>query len=75
MKSVFFEEKYDAEQSKAGIDEYDETYKKYLASRSTNSRDSNWSESIAKMLPLTKNATSADYDILKQQGYISIEKK
>ena len=75
MKSVYFEEKYDAELSKSGIDEYDETYRKYLAERSTNNRDSNWSQSLCKMLPLTKNFTGNNYELLKQQGYISIDKK
>ena len=64
MKSVFFEEKNDEELSKVGVDEYDETYKQYLTSRNTNTLDSNLSQSISKMLFLTKNATSANYDLL-----------
>ena len=75
MKSVFLEEKYDEELSKTGVDEYDETYKQYLTSRSTNTLDSNWSQSISKMLPLNKNVTSANYDSPKQPGYISTDKK
>ena len=30
MKGVFFEDKYDVEKAKVGVDEYDEIFKKYL---------------------------------------------
>ena len=30
MSAVFFEDKYDTEKAKAGVDEYDEIFKKYL---------------------------------------------
>ena len=72
-KSICFENKYDIEASKAGVDEYDEIFKKYLANRGSNTRDSNWSESITKIyagFPAEK-----DYELLKQQGFISIDKK
>ena len=41
MIGVCFNEKYDTEKAKAGVDEYDEIFKKYLAQRETNARDSN----------------------------------
>ena len=72
-KYICFENKYDVENAKAGVDEYDEIYKKYLAERESNSRDSNWSESIAKIYSMT--LANQDYELLKQQGYIPIDKK
>ena len=72
-KYICFENKYDVENAKPGVDEYDEIYKKYLAERESNSRDSNWSESIAKIYSMT--LATQDYELLKQQGYIPIDKK
>ena len=46
-KAVCFGEKYNTENAKAGIDEYDETFKKYLAQRESNARDCNWSQRIS----------------------------
>ena len=74
MKAVFFEEKYDAEKAKAGMDEYDDIFKKYLGERKTNSRDSNWSKSISDIYTKSIGTTDKDYELLKQQGFISIEK-
>ena len=73
MSGVCFEEKYDTEKAKKGIDEYDEIFKKYLSERSSNARDSNWSQSISD----TYNGFTIEEDclLLKQQGYISIDKK
>ena len=72
-KYICFENKYNTENAKAGVDEFDETYKKYLAGRESNSRDSNWSETVANTycMPLFVH----DYELLQQQGYISIDKK
>ena len=72
-KGVCFENKYSTENAKAGVDEYDEIFKKYLSERETNSRDSNWSESISNTY--TKFAIQDDYELLKQQGFICIDKK
>jgi len=72
-KYICFENKYDVENTKAGVDEYDEIYKKYLSERESNSRDSNWSESIAKIYSMS--LANQDYELLKQQGYIPIDKK
>ena len=47
--------------------------KKYLAERDSNARDSNWSKSIAGAY--TSFSISEDYELLKQQGYICIDKK
>ena len=73
MNSVCFNEKYDTEKAKAGIDEYDVTFNKYLAGRDSNNRDSNWTKSISGSY--TRFSIEQDYDLLKQQGFISIEKK
>ena len=73
MSAVCFEEKYATEKAKAGIDEYDETFKKYLSERDSNSRDSNWTKSISGTY--TSFSIDGDYELLKQQGFINIEKK
>ena len=73
MSGVCFNEQYDTEKAKAGIDEYDEIFKKYLAERGSNARDSNWTKSISGAY--TSFSIDQDYDLLKQQGFISIEKK
>ena len=72
-KAICFENKYDVEKSKKGVDEYDEIYKKYLAGRGSNTRDSNWSKSISHIY--TAMPAEKDCELLKQQGFISIEKK
>lgn len=72
MNSVCFNENYDTEKAKAGIDEYDETYKKYLKERGSNERDSNWTKSLSGVY--TSFSIDEDYDLLRQQGFISIEK-
>ena len=73
MSGVCFNEQYDTEKAKAGIDEYDETFKQYLAGRDSKARDSNWTKSISGTY--TSFSIDDDYDLLKQQGFISIEKK
>ena len=73
MSAVCFDNKYDTEKAKAGIEEYDVTYQKYLSERDTNARDSNWSKSISKTY--TSFSIDQTYDLLKQQGFISIDKK
>ena len=73
MSAICFEGKYDTAKAKAGIDEYDETYKKYLGSRDSNARDMNWSSSISSAY--TSFSIDDDYELLKQKGFISIEKK
>ena len=73
VSAVCFNEKYDTEKSKAGIEEYDETMKNYLSKRSSNSRDSNWTKSISGTY--TSFSVEEDYELLKQQGFIEIEKK
>ena len=75
MKAVFFEEKYDTEKAKAGMNEYDETFKKYLSQRATNASDSNWSKSISDIYSKTTGSVDDEYELLKKQGFISIEKK
>ena len=72
-KGVCFENKYNIENAKAGVDEYDEIFKKYLAERETNARDMNWSQRISNTY--TSFEFKDDYELLKQQGYIVIDKK
>ena len=74
MKAVFFEDKYNTEQAKAGMEEYDETFKKYLAERETNSRDGNWSKSITDVYSQTIGICDEEYALFKQQGFIDIKK-
>ena len=72
-KAVCFGEKYNTENAKAGIDEYDETFKKYLAQRKSNARDCNWSQRISDTY--TSFEFKDDYELLKQQGYNCLDKK
>ena len=72
-KAICFENKYNIENSKAGVDEYDEILKQYYASRKTNARDCNWSQSITQIYAGPN--VQYDYELLKQQGYISIDNK
>ena len=72
-KAVCFGEKYSIENAKAGIDEYDETFKKYLAQRESNARDCNWSQRISDTY--TSFEFKDDYELLKQQGYNCLDKK
>ena len=71
MSTVYFEEKYDTENAKAGIDEFDETYQKYLKGRDSGARDSNWSKSIIDIYDKGNKVGCQDLDMLKQQGYIT----
>ena len=44
-----------------------------MKERDSNSRDSNWTQSISGIY--SSFAVEADYELLKQQGFIEIEKK
>ena len=72
-QAICFENKFDLDQQKKAMDEYEETYKKYLASRDANARESNWSQSISSSY--TSFSIDQDYELLKQQGFIVIDKK
>ena len=72
-KAICFENKYNVDNAKAGVDEYDEILKKYLAERDSNARDCNWSQSITQIYAGPN--VQYDYELLKQQGYISIDNK
>ena len=72
-KGMFFENKYSVENAKAEIEEYDSIYQKYLGGRDKNSRDSNWSKIIAGAY--TSFSIDEGIELLKQQGYICIDKK
>ena len=75
MSSVFFEDKYDTEKAKSGVDEYDISFRKYLAERNLYARDGNWSKTVCDFYIRSTGALDEDYPLLKQQGYIPIEKK
>ena len=75
MKAVFFEDKYSTENAKAGVDEYDVIFKKYLAERAFNARDSNWSKSITNVYSKSIGNLDEEYELLKKQGFISVDKK
>ena len=72
-KGMCFENKYSVENAKAGLEEYDAIYQKYLAGRDKNSSDSNWIKSIAGAY--TSFSIDEGIELLKQQGYICIDKK
>jgi FMN reductase [NAD(P)H] len=73
MKAVYFEENYDTSRVEEAIQDYDKTYQKYLSERSSNFRDGNWSKSVYGAF--TQDIPNQDYELLKQQGFIEIEKK
>ena len=70
MSAVFFEEKYDKEKAKQGVDEFDETYHKYLKERGPGARDSNWTKSLIDIYDKGNKVSNQDHEMLKQQGYI-----
>ena len=75
MEAICFEDKYDVEKAKAGIDEYDETYKKYLKEIGSNTGDSNWSSSVSGTYTFKEIKPVGEYDLLKEKGFISLDKK
>ena len=74
MKGVCFEEKYDTAKAKAGLDEYDEIFKKYLTERDSNSRDSNWSKSISDTYTRLTGLNNDEVDLITNQGFYPIKK-
>ena len=74
MKGVFLEEKYNTEKVKAGVDEYDEIFKKYLAERDSNSRDSNWSKSISNTYIKITGLNDEECELITKQGFYPIKK-
>ena len=75
MSSVFFEDKYNTEKAKAGVDEYDVTFKKYVANRSDHPLDCNWSQRITEFYTICKDVPDGYYNVFKEKGYINIEQK
>ncbi|ORX44157.1 oxygen-insensitive NADPH nitroreductase [Piromyces finnis] len=73
--AVCFDEKYDTAKSKSGVDEFDVSYNEYLVSRDANNRDENWSKGLAEKYMQFYGLYEDDYELLKQQGFISIDKK
>ncbi|ORX79512.1 Nitro/flavin reductase [Anaeromyces robustus] len=76
-KAVCFKEKYDTSKLQEEIDGYDNQFQKYLSERSTNDRDANWSSRLYDLYSASYNSGryNGDYELLKQQGFIEIEKK
>eukprot|EP00833_Pecoramyces_ruminatium_P008844 jgi/Orpsp1_1/1182876/evm.model.c7180000083014.1 len=74
-KAVCFEDRYDTSNIKATIDEYDEQYQKYLSSRDSNDRDSNWTKSVYGIYSNLIGVYDNDFELLKQQGFYPVEKK
>lgn len=78
-KAIFFEVKYDTTHIREEIDKYDEVYKNYINNRSSKSRDTNWSNKMSEYyLNEIKGGNCVydqDYELLKQQGFIKIDKK
>ena len=78
-EAVFFEEKYDTSKLKEEIDKYDEVYRNYVKNRETHSKDITWSDQLSAYYESEvkdgKGIYDQDYELLKQQGFIQIEKK
>ncbi|KAG4081391.1 oxygen-insensitive NADPH nitroreductase [Neocallimastix lanati (nom. inval.)] len=74
-KAVYFEDRYDTTHVKEAIDEFDDQYNKYLSSRDSNERDSNWSKSVYSIYTHLIGYYDDDFPMLKQQGYFPAEKK
>jgi len=73
--TVCFEEKYDTSKIKSGVDEYDIQYQEYLTGRTSNSHEDTWTNGIAQKYSQMYGLFDNDYKLLKQQGFISIDKK
>jgi FMN reductase [NAD(P)H] len=73
--AVCFEEKYDTAKSKSGVDEFDESYNKYLVNRDSNARDQNWTKGLSEKYLNFFGLYDNDYELLKQQGFCKVEKK
>ncbi|ORX75084.1 Nitro/flavin reductase [Anaeromyces robustus] len=72
--TVCFDEKYDSTNLLQKIEEHDKSYQKYLANRSDNDRDSTWSKSIYDMYSRMGDIYYQDYELVKKQGFIPVEK-
>jgi len=73
-KAVYFEDKYDTTNIKSDIDEFDNEYQKYLANRSSNERDGNCTKSVNFLYNRNYGKYENDYELFKQQGFITINK-
>ena len=77
--AIFFEGKYDTSRLKEEIDKYDEEYQNYIKSRGSNAKDTNWSNMLSSYyLNEVKDNVGTydqDYELLKQQEIIEINKK
>ena len=77
--AVFFEGKYDTTHLKEEIDKYDVVYGNYIKNRGSNAKDINWSDKLSSYylneIKDNKGTYDQDYELLKQQGFIKIDKK
>ena len=77
--AVFFEGKYDTTHLKEEIDKYDVVYGNYIKNRGSNAKDISWSDKLSSYylneIKDNKGTYDQDYELLKQQGFIKIDKK
>ena len=77
--AVFFEGKYDTTHLKEEIDKYDVVYENYIKNRTSNPKDICWSDNLSSyyfnQIKDNKGVYDQDYELLKQQGFIKIDKK
>ena len=76
-QAIFFEGKYDTTHLKEEIDKFDEKYRNYLKTRSSNNKDTLWSDQLSTYYSnkVKEGTYDQDYELLKQQGFIKIDKK
>ena len=76
--TILFEGKYDTTHLKEEIDKYDEVYRNYVRNRGSNNKDTNWSAQLSSYyvneIKDNKGTYDQDYELLKQQGFIKVEK-
>jgi len=76
-QAVCFNEQYDTSKLQSNIDNYDDLFKKYASERGSNEREMNWSERLYQLYTASYNngRYDGDYELLKQQGFIKVDKK
>lgn len=67
-RAVFFHDHYD-EDLKPVLAEYDEAYRRYLATRSSNRKDGTWSQEVASYYTVPYTRYEAIPEMLRHQGF------
>lgn len=67
-RAVFFHDRYDAN-LKPTLNEYDEAYQAYLATRSGNRKDDTWSNEVASYYTIPYTRYEGIPDMLRKQGF------